>query len=246
MAGRVTALVARQPLAQKKPRGRGASPARTLAEHAYELIKERLVSARYVPGQFLQEASICAELKLGRTPVHQALHRLQQEGLLEIIPRKGILVRVESLTEVSTALEARTLVEPECAFRCAEKATDADLAALHALLAQYEKLRKTGDKIRLLQIDRRFHAMIAEIAGNQLIVDFLRPIHERLSRLGFLPHWQIHDFDMTGREHDKLMRALDRHDAGAARKAMREHIDSLRRRILSGRIVRADKRSPSP
>jgi DNA-binding GntR family transcriptional regulator len=219
-------------VATRKPK-RGAAPGKTLAEHAYELIKERIVSARYVPGQFLQEADICAELKLGRTPVHQALHRLQQESLLEVIPRKGILINADSLGQILTALEVRALVEPYCAAQCAIKATDADIAVLRQLLKDYERLPDQGDKVKLMEYDRRFHSMIAQVAGNQLIVDFLRPIHERMSRIWFLPHWQTADFGRTGAEHDGLVAALERRDPEAASAAMREHIESLRKRILA-------------
>jgi DNA-binding GntR family transcriptional regulator len=209
------------------------SGAATLAEQAYELIKDRLISARYVPGQFLQEATVCADLKLGRTPVHQALHRLQLEGLLEIIPRKGILVKSDSLSEIFTALEVRALVEPYCAAQAAEKATPSDIDRLRSVLADYAGLRDTNDRNRLMELDRRFHSEIARIAGNPLLVDFLRPIHERMSRMWFLPHWQNHDFGMTGTEHEKLFKAITRKDTNAAHAAMALHVESLRRRIVA-------------
>lgn len=207
----------------------------TLSEHAYHLIKDRIISARYVPGQFLQEASICEELRLGRTPVHQALHRLQQEGLLDIIPRKGILIRAESLAEIFMALEARMLIEPYCAAQCAERASAAEIAELETMLEEYHRLSKDGEQAPMMEIDRRFHATIARIAGNDLLVEFLRPIQERMSRMWFLPHWQTRDFTMTEFEHDRLLAALKSRDGKAAADAMRAHIESLRLRILSAK-----------
>ncbi len=210
-----------------------ASPARTLSEQAYQMIKQRLVSAHYEPGQFLQENVICKELKLGRTPVHQALHQLQQEGLLEIIPRKGIFIKVDSPSEVFTALEVRTLIEPHCAAQCAERAKAADIDYLKSILGQYEKLGASADHVRLMELDRAFHTAIAEIAGNRLIKDILRPIHERMSRIWFMPHWQFHDFDLTSNEHGRIVAAVEMRDPTAAASNMREHIESLRRRILA-------------
>lgn len=209
------------------------APGKTLQSRAYDLIKERLVSARYVPGQFLQESAICDELKLGRTPVHQALHQLQQEGLLEIIPRKGIFIKVETLAEIFTALEMRALIEPYCASQCAERITLADIAELRETLNEYEKLKEKSDAVRLMELDRRFHTTIARIAGNKLIVDVLRPIHERMSRMWFMPHWQFTDYDLTSAEHGALLAALERRDAVAAGEAMKTHIESLRKRILA-------------
>ncbi|WGD29735.1 GntR family transcriptional regulator [Ancylobacter sp. WKF20] len=220
------------------PRKRRASAPKggSLTEHAYQLIKERIISAKYVPGQFLQEARICADLKLGRTPVHQALHRLHQEGLLDIIPRKGILIRTESLAEIFMALEARMLIEPYFAEQCAERASTAEMAEIESLMAQYRKLQKDGDKAPMMEVDRRFHAAIAQVGGNSLLVEFLRPIQERMSRMWFLPHWQARDYSVTEAEHDKLMQALKSRDGKAAADAMREHIESLRRRIMSAKI----------
>ncbi|MBN8992127.1 MAG: GntR family transcriptional regulator [Rhizobiales bacterium] len=217
------------PSSRSAPKGAG----KTLQALAYDLIKERLVSARYIPGQFLQESTICDDLKLGRTPVHQALHQLQQEGLLEIIPRKGIFIKVESLSEIFTALEVRALIEPYCASQCAERATLADIAELKNILNEFEKLREKSDSIRLMELDRRFHTTIARVAGNKLIVEVLRPIHERMSRLWFMPHWQFADYDMTSTEHHELLKAFERHDASAAAEAMKGHIESLRKRILA-------------
>jgi DNA-binding GntR family transcriptional regulator len=229
--------MARSARARTSPSASRSSPkpvaGQTLQALAYDLIKERLVSARYVPGQFLQESTICEDLKLGRTPVHQALHQLQQEGLLEIIPRKGIFIKVDSLTEIFTALEVRALIEPYCASQCAERATLADVTELKEILNEYEKLREKSDSIRLMELDRRFHTTIARVAGNKLIVEVLRPIHERMSRLWFMPHWQFSDYDMTSSEHHKLLKAVEKHDSGAAAEAMKAHIESLRKRILA-------------
>jgi len=218
----------------KTPKRAGASKAsKPKSNKAYELIKNRLISAKYVPGQFLQAAQICAELKLGRTPVNQALHRLQQEGLVEIIPRKGTLVKSDSLNEIFLALEVRALLEPYCATRCAEKATASELEDLQRLIDEYDDSRDEADLGTLMELDRRLHIRIAEVAGNELLADFLRSTHERMSRIWFLPHWQFHDFGQTGREHNALFEAIKKGDGEAAGKAMLEHVESLRRRIMN-------------
>ena len=206
---------------------------KSLSETAYELLKERLISAKYVPGQFLQETQISQDLALGRTPVNHALHRLQQEGLLEVIPRKGIIVRSDSLSEIYLALEARMVVEPYCARLCAERITAADYEQLESLNNQYEATRIGADKARLMEIDRQFHTKIVEISGNTLLADFLRTVHERMSRIWFLPLWQFNDFSVTGNEHASILDALKRRDAVVASEAMEKHIESLRQRIMA-------------
>jgi GntR family transcriptional regulator, rspAB operon transcriptional repressor len=219
-------------MSARKNEGSGGFRKKSLTEQAFQLIKDRVISARYVPGQFLQEASICTELKIGRTPVHQALHRLHQEALVEIIPRKGILVRAESLPEVLTALEVRALIEPYCARQCAEKASTRDVVELKEIVARFAKFRAGGDTHHLMELDRHFHARIAQIAGNPLIVDILRPIHERMSRLWFMRRWQLEDFTLTDTEHSDLLNAIEKGAAEEAARAMRNHIESVRRRLM--------------
>lgn len=73
---------------------------RSLRARAYEEIKRRIITLRYEPGAYLNEARVSEQLGIGRTPVHQALDRLMLEGMVEVIPRKGVVVRPVSLDEV--------------------------------------------------------------------------------------------------------------------------------------------------
>ncbi|OYU37841.1 MAG: GntR family transcriptional regulator [Pseudorhodobacter sp. PARRP1] len=206
---------------------------RTLSETAYGILKEKLISAQYVPGQFLQEAQVVDDLGMGRTPVHQALHRLQQEGLIEIIPRKGILVQSDSLSEIHLALETRLLIEPFCAGLTAERRTPEQLAELESICRAFDDGQADLTKKALMEMDRTFHARIAQFSGNHLLADFQRGVHDRMSRIWFLPTWHFHDFNMTSHEHGSIIDAIRARDAAAASAAMRSHVESLRLRIIS-------------
>lgn len=203
----------------------------TLGEKAYQQIKHKLIMAEYEPGQFLQEAQIASELGLGRTPVHNALHRLKQEGLVDIIPRKGVIVQTDSLSEIYLALETRLLVEPHCAGLCAERRTSEDLERLTEL-CELQESDEEQTKQELMELDRRFHARIARAAGNHLLSDFLGMVHDRMSRIWFLPTWHFHDFDLTNVEHRAILKAIEARDAKAARDTMAAHVHSLRKRIM--------------
>ena len=73
---------------------------RPLVQQAYEQIREKIIQLQFLPGQFLNEAAICKTLEMGRTPVHQALQLLQLEGLIEILPRKGVIVQPDGANEI--------------------------------------------------------------------------------------------------------------------------------------------------
>lgn len=217
----------------------GAIPAQpairktSLTEQAYQKIKARILTAHYEPGRFLQENAICEELEMGRTPVHQALQRLMQEDLLQVIPRKGILIRLESLDEILLALEVRRILKPYCASKAATRLSQVQLAELDEIQAETIAAVERQSKADLLLLDRRFHSFIASAAGNPMIADFLRPVHERLTRLWFQPRWAPSDFSQTGGEHEAIISAIKSRDAEGAMTAMRDHITSLHERLLS-------------
>src|SRR5258708_3120022 len=118
---------------KKKPLGRsrdmttrrtskGGKP-KSLNEQAYLDIKRLILRLKLKPGDYINEAQLCETLSIGRTPVNRAMHRLSFEGLVQIIPRKGIVVQPLSLDEVADLIDVRRLNEPYCA-RCAAEHID--------------------------------------------------------------------------------------------------------------------------
>src|SRR5262245_40892958 len=93
-----------------------ASPitAASLRDAAYDAIKHRIITCAFRPGEYINELQLSSMLKIGRTPVHQALDRLMIEGLVDVIPRKGVIVRPVSLNEVLQIIETRLVNETYC------------------------------------------------------------------------------------------------------------------------------------
>lgn len=167
---------------------------------------------------------ICDALGIGRTPVHQAVHRLASEGLIEIIPRKGLIVRPDSLNEIVCVLEGREVVEPYIAGLAAERITTEGAERLKKLVQESAKYVDQKYRRQYMDIDREFH--------NPIIAEFMRTLHERSIRIWHMRWWQEHDLQVTQAEHVALLEAITRRDRPAAEKAMRSHIESLRARIL--------------
>jgi len=86
----------------------------SLANVAYEKIKHMIITLYYKPGEYINESEICTELNFTRAPVHQAIHRLALDRLIQIIPQKGIIVQPLSIDEMKNILEVRKLIEPYC------------------------------------------------------------------------------------------------------------------------------------
>lgn len=208
-----------------------AVPRVSLANTAYADLKKRILSLELEPGQFVTEPALCDLLELGRMPVHQAVHRLMSEGFVQILPRKGMIIRPDSLHDVLELLEARSIIEPQIAALAAKRISTDQLVALRELLDRASGLVDERHRSEFLMADRAFHHAIAEAAGNSVLIDAQRPLHERTARR-HLRVWEPDALSVTQREHEAIGRALARRDAAAAAKTMLAHVQSLRRRII--------------
>jgi DNA-binding GntR family transcriptional regulator len=224
------------PPARRDPEMPKGAPARrpkasSLSMQAYEAIRERIVTLFFSPGQYLNEAAICAVLGLGRTPVHQALQRLQAEGLVEVIPRKGVIIQPDSIGQILDTLDARLVIESELVRRAAERATDKDAAELERILAIANRRHGGGAIDAFVESDRALHGKIAAMSGNQVLGDFAKTLHERSTRFWYLHLWQTIEPVGSGEQHRAIVDAVRARDGAAAADAMRAHIMSLRERL---------------
>ena len=231
--------MAAKPPAKGKARAKGKSDEgrkTPLVEQAYESIKEKIITLHFLPGQYLNEAAICAQLGFGRTPVHQALQRLQHEGMVEVMPRKGVIVQPDSITEIIKILDSRLAVEPELARAAARRvaAGEADpevLPKLRAIATATDADQTPPDIAQFTSNDRWFHREVAALAGNQMMSDFARMLHERSARFWYLNMWQTIDVGATNRQHAEIADAIAAGDEQAAGERMYNHIFALRERL---------------
>src|SRR5215475_1462264 len=90
------------------------TPPQPLRDRAYEAIKHRIITCAFKPGEYINEAYVSSVLRLGRTPVHQAIDRLMLEGMVEVIPRKGVIVKPVILQDVMQMVDVRMINEAQC------------------------------------------------------------------------------------------------------------------------------------
>lgn len=223
---RVRVIAAPDTTARRAPRKS------SLADMAFEAIKEKILKLYFLPGQYLNEGALCALLDMGRTPVHLALQRLQHEGLVEVMPRKGVIVQPGSIPEILKILDSRATVEAELARNAAERASPKDIEELQALARIGGNNSKAAELDSFIEADRAFHRKFAELAENPVLSDFARSLHERSIRYWYLHLWQTLDDRATVRQHTAIADAIARRDANAAADAVRAHIESLRTRLM--------------
>jgi DNA-binding GntR family transcriptional regulator len=218
--------------ARRRPASREAAvqpeAASSLRDAAYDAIKHRVITCAFRPGEYINELQLSTLLKIGRTPVHQALDRLMVEGMVEVIPRKGVIVKPVSLNEVLQIIEVRLINEPFGARIAAEQANDADLNELADVIARARHWASLRNVENLMLLDREFHFLIARATKNDVMSELLRNLHERSLRFWFLSLNAPKQYEKVQDEHAAILDAIRKRDPDKAEAAMRRHIESFR------------------
>jgi len=219
-------------------RTRGASGGRlaragnpSLAQQAYDELKLRIICLDYRPGAALAEAGIAQDLGIGRMPVREAIARLALEDMLEVLPRKGILIRPVSLDEARANIEARLVNEPAITRLAVERASEQDIAEITATLREVPELIRRRDIRQLMLVDWRFHGLIARAARNPFLESILGRLHERSLRFWFISLSHPRHLAQVHEEHLAIVAAFQRRDAQGAEAAVAAHIRSFRNTI---------------
>jgi GntR family transcriptional regulator, rspAB operon transcriptional repressor len=209
----------------------GRQATASLRDAAYQAIKHRIITCAFKPGEYINELQLSALLNIGRTPVHQALDRLMVEGMVEVIPRKGVIVKPVSLNEVLQIIEVRLINEPLGARLAAEHASDADLDEMADVLKRTKHWATVRSVENLMLLDREFHLLIAKAANNDVLTELLRNLHERSLRFWFISLNSPTQYQSVQDEHAAILRAIRGRNAKEADAAMCRHIESFRKNV---------------
>lgn len=196
----------------------------TNAERLYRKLKEDIIECELSPGKSLSESELGRRYKAGRTPVREACRKLQNEGLIEIIPFRGYFIAPLVVSEFHDLQELQLVVEPAMAALATERATEQQLRNMESF-GNYEY--RVGDKesyYEFLQKNFDFHVEIAQASGNKEFVAIARDVHTRLQRFFFIGV-SLHDAGpQLVQEHCKLVEAIRKRNPELARQRAYEHI----------------------
>ena len=224
--------VTRRPLQYKESRPTESGHPRSLKEAAYAAIRHRIITCAFKPGEFINEAQVSALLGIGRTPVHQAIDRLMLDGMVTILPRKGVCVKPISVDEILAIIDIRLINEVYCVRLAAEKATPDDIAHLADVLARARQWIDARSTEQLMLLDGEFHSVLARAARNPILGDILGRLHDRSSRFWFLSLDRPGHHENVQKQHEAILRAIKARNPAAAEEAMRRHIEAFRQNIF--------------
>jgi DNA-binding GntR family transcriptional regulator len=204
-------------------------------ERAYASIKAGIIDGRYAPGAPLSEPTLAAHHGMSRTPIREGLSRLWQEGYLDRIPGRGYFVARVTVQSIHDTFDVRRLLEGAAAARAAELATPEDIVLLRELASV-----SAADYREAEAENARFHLAIARTARNTLATELIERCLAQIDRflsLGLSPS----RFQGGATEpHIKIVDAIARHDAAAAKALMEDHLDCgstrMKEALLRGEI----------
>jgi DNA-binding GntR family transcriptional regulator len=206
-------------------------PRQSLRDAAYEAIKHRIITCKFKPGECINEASVSALLGLGRTPVHQAIDRLMLEEMVEVIPRKGVIVKPVILHDVMQMIDVRLVNEVYCARLAAARADDTHIENLAGIIGRARKAIAVHDINVLMRLDRDFHLVLASATKNFELAEVVRKLNERSLRFWFISFTTPDHHRSFQEQHEAIFSAIRDHDSDGAESAMRAHIEAFRRSV---------------
>jgi len=202
-----------------------APAATSLADKAYGAIRDRLIMLDIRPGEPIDDDQLGKDLGVGRTPVREALKRLEGDRLVVAYPRRGTFATGMDISDLAHISEIRAQLEPLAARRAAERAARTVQAELQDLAAHIEQLDVTQtDRTELMRWDLAVHRAIYRAAGNPHLEDVLIRYDNLATRMHCLFLDRLATVDTHVREHVELLRAIAAGDADRADDLAREHV----------------------
>ncbi len=212
----------------------------SLADKVFKKLEEEILNGALKAGENLTELHVSARLGVSRTPVREAIHRLEQEGLVQLTPNKGAVVVGVSETDLRDIYAIRMKLEGLASRWAAQQITEEGIKALRDILELQEFYTAKGDLEQLRNLDSQFHECIYEICGSRTLRQTLSSLHHSVQR------YRKMSFATKGRaqkvmgEHQRIVDAIAAQDPDAAEQATIDHIEMAASNMLKNLGMAAD------
>jgi len=209
------------------------------SELAYRKLRDALASGKLQPGQRVMEVEVAEWLNVSRTPVREALRRLESEGMLAMEPRTGLVVTSITREAMLELYVMREVLEGTAAQLCAENASEIEIMELEELTKREERLQ--GDLEALARLNRVFHDTIHRAAHNRYLEKSLNAVNDSMCLLGKSQMLIAARAKEAKAEHAELFDAIRKRDADAAEAIARRHVRSAQRQRLRSLFPNSDQ-----
>ena len=204
----------------------------SLTDRAYVALEEMLCTLRLEPGEVLSEGALSETLGIGRTPVREALQRLAREGLVTVLPRRGVLVSEFNVKKQLRMLEVRRELERLMARSAASRATGEERVRFEAIARAMHESVDADDDIGFMRLDHEFNVLVSQATRNEFASEAISLMAGLSRRFWFMHHRQAGDLSVIARLHADIANAIaaaDATTAAAASDALLDYIETITR-----------------
>ncbi len=204
-----------------------------LKEKAYNLIKEKIIKCELMPGSDISEAQVAEELGMSRTPVREALLRLEQEKFVNIYPRKGIIVSPISVKDIYEVFQVRQMVEPYIAKASYKKMSKKYLLNMEKKFEEIAYGLEESSRMEFFDLDIEFHKYIIKSGDNDHSIEFMNKIYDLDYRIRVMSTFGRDDIkERSAPEHSAIINALINGDESKIKTTLEQHLESSRKAAL--------------
>jgi len=216
---------------------------RPLREIVYEELKRQILVGEISPGTRMMEVELADVMGVSRTPVREAIRKLEKEGLVSIEPRKGAYASNISIKDMVDVLEVRQGLEEMASMLAAGRITESQKEELLTILANYRKAVEAANIDEIIKYDEDFHSRIISISGNKTLEQVFSTVQELALRFRYIYYDDFNRYENMPREHQMIEEAIMSGDEEKAKVAASEHVGRLKDFVANegGKIFSAEK-----
>ena len=200
-------------------------------------LRQLILTLELEPGLAISEATLMKDYGWGRTPLREAIQRLAEQSLLQIVPRQGVVVTALSVFDFAEMMDAMCMVIGPAAALACERLTDRELDQLGEVVDTSECAAEDGDFIKVSQLDFEFHRVLADATGNRHLSRYLLHLHQVATRFNLAAWQRDRNAAPSIDEHRQIVEIMHQRNVAGAKSAMRAHIENARQRIVGTMVV---------
>lgn len=203
----------------------------TLHEQVASRLRDMVTDGRLPPGQRINEVALGATLGVSRTPLREALKTLAGEGLVELVPARGAIVRTFSIKDVADSMEVLKVLEQTAGRRACAQASEAEIAHVLSLHAALRERYEARDRLPYFKLNQAIHSAIVGLSDNPTLIRMHEMLQAQMKRIRFIGHEGAEKWAAAMAEHEEMAQALRRRDGEALAEVLGRHHDLGCRRI---------------
>ncbi len=203
-----------------------------LRDVVFNTLRRAILKGELKPGERLMEIALAERLGVSRTPIREAMRKLELEGLVVMIPRRGAQVANITEKDLNDVLEVRIALENMAIMKACSRITSEELEKLDMAALEFQRMTTEGDLVRMAEADEAFHEVLYQAADNRRLNQVLNNLREQIYRYRVEYLKEEETRNLLVREHKEIMEAVRNRDVESAQEISFQHIENQRRAIM--------------